>query len=79
MKKLKNKKGKNMDKIKHDLITEELTKQEKIEIITKYYSKESIFDWMLDNEIMDGTESQNTLKFYILEHIDELWDQIITN
>ena len=68
-----------MAKIKHDLITEEFTKTEKIEIIMKYYTKESIFYWMVDHEFMDGTESQSALKFYIEKYLDELWDQIITN
>ena len=68
-----------MNKEKHEYLSEELTKEEKIEIIMKYYSKDAIFNWMLENEFMDGTEPKNSLKNYIEAHIDELWDQLICN
>ncbi len=68
-----------MNREKHEDLSEELTKEEKIEIIMKYYSKDAIFDWMLENDFMNGTESRGSLKNYVEIYIDELWDQIITN
>ena len=68
-----------MNKEKHEYLSEELTKEEKIEIIMKYYNKDAIFNWMLENEFMNGTESRKSLKNYVEIYIDELWSQIITN
>ena len=51
-----------MAKEKHEYLNEELTQEEKIEIVMKYYSKDAIFNWMIENEFMNGTEPKNSLK-----------------
>ena len=68
-----------MTKEKHEDLNEELTNEEKIEIIMKYYSKDAIFNWMLKYEFMDGTEPKSSLKNYVETYIDELWEQVICN
>lgn len=64
-------------KEKHESIEEGLTNDEKRKIILSYFSEEAIFEWMLKNEFMDGTESQSTLKRKVGEHIDELWEEVV--
>jgi len=63
-------------KEKHENIEEGLTNDEKKKIIFGYFSREAIFEWMLENEFMDGTEPQSALKKKVDEHIDELWEAV---
>ncbi len=63
-------------KEKHESIEEGLTNDEKQKVIFGLFSKEAIFEWMLGNEFMDGTEPQSALKRKVGEHIDELWEEV---